>query len=241
MADFLTAHKLSSTNEGGYVNDPNDMGGETYRGISRKYHPEWNGWAVIDSYKNHLQLFKGYTEPKLDALAQLYYKENFWNTPFNLDLAKDQQVANQLYDETFNGPARVVKIAKDILNKKFGKNYTIDSTIKPYLIVDINAADQPTFFDQFKKYRTANFKFLAASLPESDPLYSFFESIGNNQYTSNQKYLNGWLNRVNKYVWSPIVDAANYATDTVKKKPLATALIVVSIFFLITAIKSKRK
>lgn len=241
MADFLTAHKISSTNEGGYVNDPNDMGGETYRGISRIYHPEWNGWPVVDSYKQHLQLYKGYTEPKLDTLAQLFYKENFWNTPFNLDIAKDQQVANQLYDETFNGPARAVKMAKQILNKNFGKHYPIDSTVKDYLIVDINAADQPTFFEQFKKYRIANFKFLAASLPSTDPLYSFFESIGNHQYSSNQSFLKGWLNRVEKYTWNPIVDATHYAVNTVKKKPLATALIVASVIFLIASIKSKRK
>ena len=25
--------------EGGYVNDPDDKGGQTYRGISRKYNP----------------------------------------------------------------------------------------------------------------------------------------------------------------------------------------------------------
>lgn len=241
MADFLTAHKISATNEGGYVNDPNDMGGETYRGISRKYNPKWNGWAVVDNYKKYLQLFKGFTDAKLDQLAQLFYKENFWNTPFNLDIAKDQQVANQLYDETFNGPARAVKIAKDILNKNFGKHYPIDSTANNFLIVDINDADQPTFFEQYKKYRIANFKFLANSLPKSDPLYNFFESIGNHSYTSNQMYLNGWLNRVNKYVWNPIVDATNYTVTTVKKKPLATALIVASIIFLITSIKSKRK
>lgn len=238
MADFKTAHLLSGSNEGGYVNDPNDLGGETYRGISRKYNPGWFGWPVVDQYKNVYQLHKGFTDQKLDRLAELFYKENFWNSPFNLDISTNQQTANIIYDETFNGPARAVKMVKDILNKKFGKHYPIDSSSNLSLIVDINAANPEIFFNEFKKYRTANFKFLAASLPPADPLYNFFESIGNKQRSANQMYLNGWLNRVNKYVWNPITEAANYAATEVKKKPLASALIVLGIIFLIFS-KSK--
>ena len=37
--------------EGGYVDDPDDRGGETYKGISRKNHPAWEGWEIIDSMK----------------------------------------------------------------------------------------------------------------------------------------------------------------------------------------------
>lgn len=37
--------------EGGYACDPNDKGGETIFGVSRKYNPNWPGWAVVDSYK----------------------------------------------------------------------------------------------------------------------------------------------------------------------------------------------
>ena len=37
MAYFGDAFKKLSIKEGGYVNDKDDAGGETYRGISRKY------------------------------------------------------------------------------------------------------------------------------------------------------------------------------------------------------------
>ena len=37
--------------EGGYTFDPNDRGGETMLGISRKYHPDWPGWGVVDMHK----------------------------------------------------------------------------------------------------------------------------------------------------------------------------------------------
>ena len=36
MADFRLAYKKIEAAEGGYVNDPDDKGGETYKGISRK-------------------------------------------------------------------------------------------------------------------------------------------------------------------------------------------------------------
>ena len=40
--------------EGFYNNDPDDMGGETYRGVARNYHPQWEGWAIVDARKQAL-------------------------------------------------------------------------------------------------------------------------------------------------------------------------------------------
>ena len=34
--------------EGGYVFDPDDSGGETYKGVARKFHSKWEGWSKID-------------------------------------------------------------------------------------------------------------------------------------------------------------------------------------------------
>ena len=41
MADFKKILTQTLQHEGGYNKDPHDPGGETYQGISRKYHPEW--------------------------------------------------------------------------------------------------------------------------------------------------------------------------------------------------------
>ena len=43
MANFDEAFALTMKSEGGYANNPNDTGGETYKGVSRKNHPKWNG------------------------------------------------------------------------------------------------------------------------------------------------------------------------------------------------------
>ncbi|HBF18469.1 MAG TPA: hypothetical protein DDW81_00145 [Cryomorphaceae bacterium] len=51
MADFEWAYRHTSNKEGGYVNDPSDYGRETYRGISRRWHPYWEGWKIVDEVR----------------------------------------------------------------------------------------------------------------------------------------------------------------------------------------------
>ena len=48
---YKEAIKKTLKYEGGYVNDKDDRGGETYRGVSRRYHPNWSGWKIVDEYK----------------------------------------------------------------------------------------------------------------------------------------------------------------------------------------------
>lgn len=56
MADFKTAYKKIEAAEGGYCFDPDDAGGETYKGISRRANPNWNGWISIDAIKKLILL-----------------------------------------------------------------------------------------------------------------------------------------------------------------------------------------
>ena len=51
MANFNIEFEKLILAEGGYVNDSDDAGGETYLGISRKNNPKWIGWKTIDSIK----------------------------------------------------------------------------------------------------------------------------------------------------------------------------------------------
>lgn len=84
MAYFGDAFKKLSIKEGGYVNDKDDAGGETYRGISRKYNPTWQGWTMIDSYKKHYTVGSKEFKSKLDNDVQLQklvwekYKIGYW-------------------------------------------------------------------------------------------------------------------------------------------------------------------
>ena len=51
MADFDIEFEKVVVAEGGYVNNPNDNGEETYLGISRKHNPDWDAWREIDNIK----------------------------------------------------------------------------------------------------------------------------------------------------------------------------------------------
>ena len=56
--------------EGKYSNDADDPGGETYKGISRKMNENFEGWKIIDRYKeqkNYPNILEG--DKKLQELV----------------------------------------------------------------------------------------------------------------------------------------------------------------------------
>ena len=58
--------------EGGHVKHPNDPGGETYCGISRRRWPNWEGWAEIDKRKSPV------AGDLLIEEVDAFYWEHFW-------------------------------------------------------------------------------------------------------------------------------------------------------------------
>lgn len=68
--------------EGGYADAPEDRGGETFRGISRRAWPDWEGWAVVDVVKAaHPTDFRAVLLQDQDLLARAtrFYRERFWD------------------------------------------------------------------------------------------------------------------------------------------------------------------
>ena len=100
MADFKIAFGITNKNEGGYVNDPADYGGETYCGISRHNFPKWLGWLIVDEHKP-LRREQIINDEGLEVLVEEFYKSNFWN-PINGDNIPNQDLANQVYDMAVN-------------------------------------------------------------------------------------------------------------------------------------------
>ena len=98
MANFEIAYKRTAKFEGGYVDDPNDRGGETYAGISRRAHPKWAGWVTIDGAKKEKNFPKNLSSNVvLQQQVRTLYRNNYW-TPIWGDRIKRQEVANELYD-----------------------------------------------------------------------------------------------------------------------------------------------
>jgi lysozyme family protein len=117
MADFLTAKRRTDKNEGFYVNDPADAGGETLYGVARKKNPNWAGWAIVDSYKGKKDfpnVLK--TNARLRELADALYKQQYWDTIWG-DRINNQDVANNLYDFAVNaGVSTSIKISQRQFN-----------------------------------------------------------------------------------------------------------------------------
>lgn len=105
MADFEKAFAKIIKAEGGYVNNPNDRGGETYMGITRKNYPKLKMWATIDKLKNILSKrdlnSKLSKDEDIQKEVKEVYKKNYW-TPLKLDLINSQRVANEFFDISVN-------------------------------------------------------------------------------------------------------------------------------------------
>lgn len=113
---FDDAFSVTMGNEGGYSKDPNDPGGETYRGISRRFFPSWPGWPFIDK--------SGPDVKGLDPLVKAFYKQEFWDR-LNGD-ALPADIGKELFDSAVNCgvsiAAKWLQRALNLLNRG-GKDY----------------------------------------------------------------------------------------------------------------------
>lgn len=106
MAKFDEAFEKVVFNEGGYVNDPDDKGGETYMGISRRAHPNSIIWKHVDKITAKYKTAKTITKylkqnTELTSEIKALYKSDYW-ARFNLDKEKSQRLANQIFDNAVN-------------------------------------------------------------------------------------------------------------------------------------------
>lgn len=106
MADFEKGFKKIIANEGGYVNDKDDKGGETFMGITRKNHPSLIIWKIIDDYVDMYNSTYGlvkYIKNNENAMncIKSVYKKQYWDKLL-LDKINSQRVANELFDDCVN-------------------------------------------------------------------------------------------------------------------------------------------
>lgn len=122
MSDFEKAYQKTNGNEGGYAFNPNDSGGETYRGIARVFHPKWSGWKLIDGFKAGMVKMPDYgngsyrewvkylnkllaQSVQVQAQVKAFYLSGFWNAN-RIGEIVDQDVAEWAYDHIVNAGAR---------------------------------------------------------------------------------------------------------------------------------------
>lgn len=184
---FLQALNLVLAHEGYYANVTGDTGGETYRGISRRYHPSWNGWQIVDQEKNA----KGGKLPHnhriinsfLDQLIQDFYRQNFWDKIF-LDAVKDSSLQIIIFDGYVNMGGNAVKLLQEALNQ-FGHQLKVDGAIGAKTIAAINTTNAQQLFNAYKTLRE-----------------SYYHRIAKNG--DNSKFLKGWLKRIQSFNYTTI-------------------------------------
>src|SRR5664280_542459 len=102
--------------EGKYSNDPDDPGGETYKGISRKMNENFEGWKIIDKYKGGKNYPNILEEDKnLAGMVEGFYKKNYWDEFQGDDLGEG--TGEEMFDQSVNlGVRRAVEHLQRSLN-----------------------------------------------------------------------------------------------------------------------------
>jgi lysozyme family protein len=102
--------------EGKYSNNPDDPGGETYKGISRKMNENFEGWKIIDKYKgekNYPNILEG--DKNLAGMVEGFYKKNYWDQFQGDDLG--EETGEEMFDQSVNlGVKRAVEHLQRSLN-----------------------------------------------------------------------------------------------------------------------------
>lgn len=144
MAQFEPAFEKMIRNEGGYQlhEVAGDRGGMTYAGISRRYHPHWPGWDLIDS--NDMN-------SRLTEAVRVFYRGQFWDPIQGDDLAV-QEVAESLFDFAVNaGVGTAVKLAQIAIG------VTPDGIMGPVTRDALNAIDPGNFIGKFVVAKVARY------------------------------------------------------------------------------------
>jgi type VI secretion system secreted protein VgrG len=173
MAEFHRAHAFVAKWEGGYVNDPADRGGETIFGISRRAHPHWAGWKMVDAGDRDSEALK--------RDAEKLYRMSYWG-PILGDQYPSQKLATLVYQAAVNcGVSTAVRWLQKSLNAN-GANLKEDGKAGNHTLHAIHEADRESatskVVEDFKAFQKAHYYELA-NKPDQ------------------RRFLIGWLNRVN--------------------------------------------
>lgn len=172
MAEFTKALQLVMAHEGGYGNDPDDPGGETYKGVARKIFSKWDGWIKVDILKRQTG-FPANLEKDVDLQQDVvdFYRINFWDK-MNGDNILNQQVAESIFDFGVNaGVGTSVSLAQMVVQ------VDPDGVIGPKSIEAINKHDPEHFIAAFTVAKIARYISIVKKRPTS------------------RKYFYGWVCR----------------------------------------------
>ena len=140
MSVFSLAIPIVLKNEGGYINDPADPGGETNFGISKASYPN------VD--------IKNLTV----AQAMAIYARDFWI--FGGIIVQD--VANKLFDSYVNMRHNAIKVAQTVAQ------VPVDGSYGPHTEAAINAMNPQLFLEKFRAGLASYYQEVVAHNPAEE-------------------------------------------------------------------------
>lgn len=184
MTNFNEAYAITMNNEGGYADDPNDHGGETWRGIARNFWPSWQGWPIVDHIKsqapdslNQALAANG----KLQQLVLAFYQTEFWDC-ISLTALECQQIANQLFDIAVNmGTGTAAKMLQEGINTLTNNSLTVDEKVGPLTIAAANKLNAEDLYNSINVLRKDRYEQIIANNP------------------SQAEFRNSWFSRIKPF------------------------------------------
>ena len=148
--DEIIEHVLK--HEGGYVNDPTDLGGETNYGITKRFYPD------ID--------IKNLTEDQ----AKEIYKRDYWDKNRVDELP--EQLRHIFFDMCVNqGRGTAVKVLQRAANAK-GAKLKVDGGMGPATLKAVQNVEH----NRVKSYRILHYANLVINKPEQEKFwYGWFK------------------------------------------------------------------
>ncbi len=121
--------------EGGYINHPNDRGGETNLGIRA---------SLLQKLGQTLDIHKLSPEQ-----AAHIYKSQYWDV-LKLDEIDSQNIKLLLFDQAVNrGPKTTVQLLQGALNSLQGRLILVDGVMGPKTIAEINSVNPQVLARKF--------------------------------------------------------------------------------------------
>ncbi|MGF6954723.1 lysozyme family protein [Paraburkholderia youngii] len=176
-ARFEKISKIVLLNEGGFVDDPNDSGGATNKGIA------WDTWKAYAEEDVGVEPTLDNLKALTDAQAKIIYLKRYWE-PRGFCGFVNEKTALNVYDWTITSYKAPKKI-QELLVSDYSHSIAIDNHLTKALIDYINAIeDQEEFVQKVGAARKQYYTSLA------------YDDKG--KPTKNHRFLVGWLSRVNR-------------------------------------------
>ena len=147
MKNFNEIIEKVLEHEGGYVNDPKDLGGETKYGITKRFYPNLNIKELTIEQAKEIYRKDYWDKNKVESLPQ-----NLWHIYFDMCVNMGKRTA-------------VKVLQRAAVNK--GKNIEVDGGLGPMTIGALKGVE----LDRVRAFRVKYYVDLITAKPEQEKFY----------------------------------------------------------------------